>query len=96
MRIFLSILISLLCFLHIIAQQTDSLICQGGGDVGMPLKNGGKLGDTYTTDQELTSQNASPSATGVTIGGKEISASELPALIKDKSGDVPPFGLGCA
>jgi len=63
MRLLLTILISLLCFSQLTAQQADTLTAkvadyfQGGGDVGT-LKSG-SLGEKCTASQKVTGQNTS-------------------------------------
>jgi hypothetical protein len=86
MRFFLYILISLLFAAQTSAQQSDTLFFQGGDNTGRPVT--GSLGESYTSSQDLSGEQGTVVADGVTIGGLTIPAGELPALVKDNAGAV--------
>jgi hypothetical protein len=86
MRFLLSILIGLLFAAQTSAQQSDTLFFQGGDNTGRPVT--GSLGESYTSSQDLSGQQGTVVADGVTIGGLTIPAGELPALVKDNTGAV--------
>jgi hypothetical protein len=86
MRFLLSILIGLLFAAQTSAQQSDTLFFQGGDNTGRPVT--GSLGESYTSSQDLSGQQGTVVADGVTIGGVTIPAGELPALVKDNTGAV--------
>jgi hypothetical protein len=86
MRFLLSILIGLLFAAQTSAQQSDTLFFQGGDNTGRPVT--GSLGESYTSSQDLSGEQGTFVAAGVTIGGVTIPADDLPALVKDNTGAV--------